>query len=159
MLYVAYGSNMNLDQMEYRCPKSVVVGVGILKGWKLEFNYHANVYRSDDMHDEVPVLVWDIDDSEWSWLDSYEGFPYYYYKDTVDVWVDGKRKKAIVYVMTDNGMDKKLRSHNTVLPSQSYFSCIEEGYIANGIDTEYLYKVLAENIKVNEELKREGVVR
>ena len=27
-LYIAYGSNLNLPQMEYRCPTAKVVGAG-----------------------------------------------------------------------------------------------------------------------------------
>ena len=45
MLYVAYGSNMNLEQMAYRCPNSYVVCNGELHGWKLVFNFHADVVK------------------------------------------------------------------------------------------------------------------
>ena len=37
MLYVAYGSNMNLEQMAYRCPDAKVVGTGVIKGYILMF--------------------------------------------------------------------------------------------------------------------------
>lgn len=82
MLYVAYGSNMNLSQMAYRCPSSKVIGVGKLKGWKLVFNVHADIIKADET-DEVPVLVWDIADEDWDMLDRYEGYPSYYIKENV----------------------------------------------------------------------------
>ena len=36
-LYFAYGSNINLDQMAYRCPDAKVVGPVTLEGWELLF--------------------------------------------------------------------------------------------------------------------------
>lgn len=63
MLYCAYGSNMSLDQMAYRCPKSKVVGNGKLYGWKLVFNVHADIIKADN-DSVVPVVVWNIDDDD-----------------------------------------------------------------------------------------------
>lgn len=46
MLYISYGSNMNIEQMSRRCPHTKVVGNGKLYGWKLVFNCHADIiYR------------------------------------------------------------------------------------------------------------------
>lgn len=39
-LYFAYGSNMNLDQMEYRCPSAQVVGNVRLEDYRLTFCSH-----------------------------------------------------------------------------------------------------------------------
>ena len=36
-LYIAYGSNLNLPQMEYRCPTAKVVGAGEVQGYELLF--------------------------------------------------------------------------------------------------------------------------
>ena len=35
--YLAYGSNLNKNQMRYRCPDAKVVGVASLIGWRLLF--------------------------------------------------------------------------------------------------------------------------
>ena len=35
--YIAYGSNMNLEQMEYRCPGATVTGKGWLQDHRLFF--------------------------------------------------------------------------------------------------------------------------
>ena len=32
-LYVAYGSNLNKEQMRYRCPTAKFVGTGIIEGY------------------------------------------------------------------------------------------------------------------------------
>ena len=38
-LYIAYGSNINLQQMAYRCPHSRVAGTSEIKDFELEFDY------------------------------------------------------------------------------------------------------------------------
>ena len=135
MLYCAYGSNMSLDQMAYRCPNSYVVCNGELHGWKLVFNFHADVIKGKKK-DIVPVVVWNISDSDWSMLDMYEGYPSYYVKETVDVILDnGKKEKAVVYVMADN-------RKGVHPPASNYFNCIFKGYMDNGIDTDYLFDAL-----------------
>lgn len=135
MLYVAYGSNMNLEQMSFRCPKSKVIGTGKLLEWKLVFNCHADIISGDE-HDEVPVVVWDIDDGDWARLDMYEGYPNYYVKEFVDVLMDdGVKKEAVVYVMADN-------RKGISPPADGYFNGIIKGCIDNRIDIRYLYDAL-----------------
>lgn len=137
MLYISYGSNMNLSQMDYRCPNSKVVCNGKLKGWRLVFNVHADIIKTDDENDFVPVVVWNIDSKDWENLDMYEGYPSYYIKETVNVILDnGETEKAIVYVMADN-------RKGFFRPTKSYFEGIEAGYIENGIDVKYLYDALS----------------
>ena len=52
MQYFAYGSNMNVSQTQQRCPGITRVGTFQLEGFRLVFNYHADivpvggVYRS-----------------------------------------------------------------------------------------------------------------
>lgn len=36
-LYIAYGSNLNLEQMKHRCPTAEVVGAAELRNWRLWF--------------------------------------------------------------------------------------------------------------------------
>lgn len=135
MLYVAYGSNMNLEQMAYRCPKSKIVGNGKLCGWKLVFNVHADVIKGKE-DDAVPVVVWDIADNDWRMLDMYEGYPSYYVKETVNVILnDGKEEEAVVYVMADN-------RKGICPPASGYFNGIVKGYMDNGINTDYLFDAL-----------------
>ena len=42
-LYIAYGSNINLEQMAFRCPHSKVVGVSEIKNFELEFRGVATI--------------------------------------------------------------------------------------------------------------------
>ena len=136
MLYVAYGSNMNIEQMKFRCPNSQIICNGKLRGWKFVFNVHADIIKTDNINDEVPVVVWNIADSDWKLLDRYEGYPSYYIKENVMVKLDnGLRKKAIVYVMND-------KRKGISPPMKRYFDCILKGCMDNNIDVQYLYDAL-----------------
>lgn len=136
MLYVAYGSNMNVEQMAYRCPSSNIVGTGKVRGWKLVFNTHADIIETCNDDDSVPVAIWNIADNDWDMLDMYEGYPIYYIKRKIDFEFDnGKTDAGIVYVMNDN-------MKGIYPPSDSYFNGIITGCYENGIDTEYLYDAL-----------------
>lgn len=136
MLYVAYGSNMNLSQMAHRCPNSSVVCNGELHGWSLVFNVHADIIETEHEEDIVPVVVWDIADEDWVSLDMYEGYPNYYDRRGVQVWFeDGTSDVAIVYVMTDN-------RKGICPPDRKYFDCIVKGATENDIDIMYLYDAL-----------------
>ena len=44
-LYIAYGSNINLEQMAYRCPHSKVVGTSEIKDYELEFRALQQSFR------------------------------------------------------------------------------------------------------------------
>ena len=35
--YIAYGSNLNVPQMQMRCPHATILGTAALKGWELLF--------------------------------------------------------------------------------------------------------------------------
>lgn len=58
-LYIAYGSNINIEQMANRCPNSKVIGKEMLKGYELEFRGVATIVPKENA--EVPVLIWEID--------------------------------------------------------------------------------------------------
>lgn len=135
MLYAAYGSNMNIEQMSWRCPNSKVVGKGMIKNYKLKFSYHADIVYSDG--NCVPVVLWEVPEVDFYALDRYEGVRGGYYK-RVNLPVSTSRglKNAIVYVMCDE--------HNYQMPSESYYLTIKEGYTDNKISRRYLYNAIIE---------------
>lgn len=53
-IYGAYGSNINLAQMAYRCPHAEVYKVGYINGYRLTFRSggFANIEKSEG--DRVP---------------------------------------------------------------------------------------------------------
>lgn len=129
-LYVAYGSNMNLEQMSHRCPKAKVVGTGILKDYKLTFRGRykgvANIEPCNDK--SVPIVLWEITEECERALDLYEGYPNFYIKKDIEVTVDDESKTAMVYVMT------KEYTNLVAAPTEYYFNVIARGYSDNGID-------------------------
>lgn len=135
MLYIAYGSNLNKEQMSFRCPTAKVVGKGMVNNYSLVFNTHADIIP--DNMGEVPVLVWNINsDKEWETLDKYEGFPRYYVKQNIAVNMeDGSQVTAIAYVMAN---DRK----GFCLPYREYFETIREGYRWQNMDEGYLWNAL-----------------
>ena len=57
-LYIAYGSNINLEQMAYRCPHSKVIGTSEIKDFELEFRGVATIVPNKGA--SVPVLIWEL---------------------------------------------------------------------------------------------------
>lgn len=144
MYYISYGSNMNLRQMKWRCPNTKVYGNGKIRGWKLVFNYHADIIETGKSDDFVPVVVWKLTNKkDMENLDIYEGYPNYYTKILTDVIMDtGETLKAMVYVMTD---DRK----GIFPPSPDYYNVIKEGYTANNIKLDALYAAVKHCINAN----------
>lgn len=129
-LYIAYGSNLNLEQMAYRCPTAEVVGTAVLRDWRLWFRGGsggavATVEREKGW--KVPVLIWKIQPQDEQALDRYEGFPFLYRKETLRLTVNGKRVRAMVYIMNEKG-----RPYGT--PSAGYLDTIRKGYESAGFD-------------------------
>ena len=94
-LYAAYGSNINLEQMAYRCPHSTVAGTAMLKGYELQFRHHATIEPNEES--EVPVLLWELDSQDEKFLDRYEGEPKYYRKENISLELNGETVEAMVY--------------------------------------------------------------
>jgi len=128
-LYVAYGSNLNLKQMAYRCPSASIYGTGQLTNWELLYrgsvtNSHATIAKKHGSY--VPVLLWNIEPEDEKRLDIYEGYPRYYYKQNVMVDIGGKKKRAMVYIMNQQRTPGR--------PSLTYIETIRQGYIDNNFD-------------------------
>lgn len=83
--YIAYGSNMSLEQMKLRCPDSTLVGKGMLPDYHLLFKgsmtgAYATIEKDVDTPAGVPVAIFRISDRDERNLDLYEGYPKFYYK-------------------------------------------------------------------------------
>lgn len=142
-LYIAYGSNMNIDQMSRRCPTAKVVDSTWLEGYRLRFmgengSSVATIEKAVDSL--VPILVWKIQPKDEQSLDLYEGYPHLYRKETIHIKLGKKTLPAMVYIM--NG--EKFSYGN---PSKMYFDTIRDGYIAAGFDPKLLHQAVAENLK------------
>lgn len=141
-LYIAYGSNMNMEQMKRRCPNAIPVGSAILEGYKLEFRGVANIVKSKDS--SVPIALWEITDECEIALDRYEGYPRLYRKEYVMVDVNGQKRKGMVYRMNLKGI---------AMPNMTYFYTIKQGYKDFKIGIEPLQKALGETLYYTEKKK------
>ena len=79
MLYIAYGSNISEKRMHQRCPSAKFVTKGYLENTVLCFHYYATIEHAHDYC--VPVVLWDISETEVVNLDRAEGFPKHYDKE------------------------------------------------------------------------------
>ena len=132
-LYLAYGSNLNLQQMSHRCPTAKVVGATEIHGYRLLFRGGhdcAVATIEPEVGMSVPALVWAVTEADVAALDRYEGFPYLYRKETLTVELGGKPIEAMVYIMNDG--------RPLGMPSCFYYSVIREGYISANFDIDTL---------------------
>lgn len=143
MLYFAYGSNMNFEQMNERCPGGhVFLKRAFLRGYRFVYdgysNYRkgavANIVETREENDIVWGALFEINSECLSKLDSYEGYPYFYDRKEVIVQDDeGNQYRTIVYLRT--GKDESN-------PSESYKNIIIRGAKDCGIPDEYIEKFL-----------------
>ena len=138
--YIAYGSNLSVEQMAYRCPDAKVAGMAVIQDWKLVFRVHAAIEPCAGR--VVPVLIWEISERDERNLDRYEGYPTYYFKQDMVVTMtnlDGKNPQeitAMVYLMADG--------HPLREPWKGYLDTLEEGYQRFGFNPYQLELALKE---------------
>ncbi len=130
-LYAAYGSNLNMAQMAFRCPDATVHDTAVLENYELLFrgSPHSAVATIEPKEgSSVPILLWEISKKDERSLDHYEGWPSFYGKEQMDFQLEsGETVTAMVYVMTPG--------HEMGSPSGYYYATIEEGYHDCGFDT------------------------
>lgn len=139
-LYVAYGSNLNKEQMKHRCPTAKLYGTGTIEDYELQFKGTPQCAFATIAPKEgasVPVAVWEIQPRDEAALDRYEGYPSHYFKQNVPVQLDGEEVTAMVYIMNlkmEFGM-----------PSPYYYQTVLEGYHDCGLDTGVLNEAVKDS--------------
>lgn len=122
--YLAYGSNLDVDQMLRRCPDAVQIGAATVEDYELLFRgntRHFGVATIEPRQGEsVPVGIWSISERDERALDRYEGWPNLYEKQTFLVRVKGKLISAMAYIMTPG--------RRIAPPSEAYLDTITQGY-------------------------------
>lgn len=146
--YLAYGSNLNIEQMLRRCPNSKKIGTSSINGYRLLFKgapERSFLTIEKDVAHNVPVGIWEVDEEDIRSLDMYEGYPFFYYKKESEVTyedIDGSKKtiNSFVYIMHE--------SNHIGKPTRQYFETCLQGYRDFGFDRKYLDEALelSENI-------------
>ena len=132
--YLAYGSNLNLTQMRWRCPDARVLGTAEIADYRLLFKgSKTGSYLTIEKKKggKVPVGIWQVSEQHEKALDRYEGFPVFYYKKEIPI-TEGR--KAFVYIMHED--------RPFAIPSKFYVDVCRIGYQDFGFDETYLFKAL-----------------
>lgn len=139
--YIAYGSNLNIEQMAGRCPTAEIVGATFLRNWRLMFRGKNTAVATVEKHEgsRVPVLIWRLQSGDERSLDMYEGYPHLYRKELLRIAVNGKRMNAMIYIMNE-------ARHPYDTPSRSYFETIRQGYESSGFDTRVLRQAVLDSV-------------
>lgn len=140
--YIAYGSNLNVIQMKYRCPDATIVGTAELSGYRLLYKgSQSGSYLTIEEAEgkSVPVAIWRISALDERSLDIYEGFPHFYTKRKFKLDVatlDGvlRNLPCFAYVMKAN--------RKPGIPTPRYIQTCKDGYEDFGFDVAVLDKAL-----------------
>ena len=149
-LYVAYGSNLNKQQMKDRCPGAKFVGIGVIEGYELQFKgarYGAHATIAPKEGSSVPVGIWSIQKRDEISLDVYEGYRKigycYYDKEKIPVRLaDGRTIYGMVYIMDQR--------KDFGEPSSRYYETVREGYRNCGLDESVLERALYASMELAE---------
>lgn len=155
--YFAYGSNMNLGQMAFRCPVAEVVENVRVEGYRLAFcgrpsgNGVATILPEEGSH--VDGVLWKITKECERSLDYYEGYPHLYGKETITVKnTKGTERDVAVYTINE-----PYKSQPSV-PSAVYLEGILEGCRENGIP-EKAVREAAERTRKEAQQAKKGKTR
>lgn len=141
--YIAYGSNLNIPQMRMRCPGARIIGTSVIEDYQLLFkgSKTGSYLTIEPMEGaEVPVVIWEVTESDEKALDRYEGYPNFYYKKEMTLDIKGirtgkvRRRDAFVYIMHE---ERELG-----IPSWYYVNTCLDGYRAFGFDEKYLFDAI-----------------
>lgn len=138
-IYFAYGSNLNLQQMQYRCPTARLLGVGVVRGYALRYRGHgsgcAYLTVAATAGAITPVAAFVVCPSDVAALNAYEGVATGHYRiEAMSVDIGGRgRLRGFWYVM--NGGKR-------YAPSQMYVRTVAQGYQMMGFDLSILQKAL-----------------
>ena len=127
--YLAYGSNLNMRQMQMRCPEAKPVGAVLLEDYELLFRggHTSSVATVEPkIGSVVPCVLWLISARDEDALDIYEGWPRFYRKEMVVVQLGKRRMNVMVYIMNEG--------HAIGMPSMGYLRTILDGYKDFGLD-------------------------
>ena len=148
MLYFAYGSNLDWDQMRERCPTSMFVCIAELPKHKLAFTYNSSS-RGCGVADVIPDeqssvwgVIYQIDERDIGNLDKCEGFDpnrqrNAYFRKEIHVHQKGNLNKPVlttIYIVQNKSFDEGLkpnRIYKDLIVNGARFWHLPDDYITN----------------------------
>lgn len=135
MVYFAYGSNLNTNNMHRRCGDHIkIIGPAKLNNYELTFDRrgYANIIPKEAGH--VWGLIWEIDQACVDALDIYEGYPKMYDRQNISVILDDQNIGAFVYIQPADQSGGR--------PAKNYLeNLIIVGAKENGLPVEWIRKL------------------
>ena len=135
-MYAAYGSNLDPAQMKERAPRSPVIAVGWLYGWRLSFGGEDVGWEGalativEDPTERVYVMLYDLDRYDLEQLDVWEGTDARLYtRIRVRVSTADGDRLAWTYVLV---------AYEGGLPSKRYLSALTDAAERAGAPAEYV---------------------
>lgn len=140
MLYFAYGSNLDPEQMQRRCPSAVLVARATIGDHRLVFGGWSRTWSGGVASIEpakghqVVGAVYQISRADCRVLDRCEGVPFAYLRTRRTVSTEGGEKvRAWAYIMA---------RRSPTPPTSRYVTRIAEGYEALGLNPNQLAQAI-----------------
>jgi hypothetical protein len=139
-LYFAYGSNLDVAQMEQRCHSPALMRIAYLPHHRFVFagtspnreNMGVGSLRAA-ANQQLAGVIWSITDADLKELDAREGFPSRYQREHLTVVdLQGLRHQAFVYFKSK---DVPLNP-----PCQAYLLQVLQAYEYHGFDSEIIHQ-------------------
>jgi gamma-glutamylcyclotransferase (GGCT)/AIG2-like uncharacterized protein YtfP len=118
MKYFAYGSNMCMNRLRNRVPSCRFHVIASIKGYVLKFHKRSNdgsgkcnIITSDNNHDEVIGVIFEIDETEKPQLDRAEGLGEGYHEECIELVTPSGNIKAFTYIADPDAIDESLRPY------------------------------------------------
>jgi gamma-glutamylcyclotransferase (GGCT)/AIG2-like uncharacterized protein YtfP len=135
MIYFAYGSNMNGEQMQSRCPGHRLLGVARLPHYTLAFTRWSRAWNSGTADilpqrgEQVFGVLYDLSTDDLKRMDKLADYPHSYIRQDVLLSHQGEMLPALTYVAIRTGV---------FLPSRAYLAKMIRGSEQHDIEATYI---------------------
>ena len=129
--YLAYGSNLHLQQMAARCPDAKAIVPIHLPNFRLVFRSVADIEQHKGS--VVHGAVYEISEADERALDRYEGYPTMYRKEFISATLRGEAITIMYYTMNNDRISP---------PPSGYYDTIDTGFENWKLDKKHLLAAL-----------------
>ena len=135
--YLAYGSNLHLQQMSNRCPDAKAIAPIHLPNFRLVFRSVADIepHKGSVVHG----AVYEISEADERALDRYEGYPTMYRKEFISAKLRGEAITIMYYTMNNDRISP---------PPSGYYATIDTGFENWKLDKKHLIAALDHSHKM-----------
>ena len=135
VLYFAYGSNMDPEQMRERCPGADAAGQAALPGYRFLIKSRGVATITPSAGNQVLGVLWHVTPTHLETLDRYEGVRGgFYARSEVAVRTETRTVSALVYIAADATEGR---------PRPGYLKRLVAGAHLHGLPTKYIEQTLS----------------